>query len=138
MAKESFHHYHRYVGVSRVMKWRKCTRRRSNSSDEVIMCGRTFIHLPLDGPPPNTTATVATADLLPVPSWLRACNVIITVSNYHSWNKMPFSSKLQNVPLISLRVNAFSDCTFPCLELLPGYLPTCIRATWERWMVDWS
>lgn len=28
---------------------------------------------------------------------------------------MPFSSKLQNVPLISLRVNAFSDCTFPDL-----------------------
>lgn len=46
---------------------------------------------------------------------LLASHVIITVSNYHSWDKMPFSSKLQNVPIISLRVNAFSDCTFPKL-----------------------
>lgn len=63
-------------------------------------------------------------------------DVIITVSNYQEWNKMPFSSKLQNVPLISLRVNAFSDCTFPRLAELAGGCPSRSFTTFYRICVN--
>lgn len=93
--------YQKFISIN----WKGETTTKCSS----ICIGMVYPKCWLDGPLLKWRNNVwpHTGSRSPVPHLTSCRKVIITVSNYRSCNKTPFSSKLQNVSLISLRVNAF-------------------------------